>query len=329
MSSLRQRINDQNEQERHDLAVAVAKLLRKQPTNNKRHRQPIEDLARVLSKDACVAVRDALACELRECPFIPADVAERIAKDIDNIAIPFIRVNEALSDEFLAELVAECSEAKRIAVAARPAVGESLAFSISRHGGAPSVSRMVENEQAVVSRRVGLEVCDRFNDNPILLKQMADRDDLDVVVVDVLIDRLTRKVGRELVDRYGLAENYAQYISRRTRQRASKNTFSNASDEEVETFLRRLHNLGHLEADTLLHYLDSGETRFFRIALAIRAGIPLENVMILLERGGIAGMKRLLEKCGFAASVVRLLARNYFAVTGSCPTGADAAPTRH
>lgn len=308
-------MSGKTEKERCHLAHTVGRFLNLEDERDHR-RQAIEDLARLLAGDVCEAVRQALSEELRVCPFLPEDIAEKIARDVDAVAVPFVESSPVLSEEFLADLVEDCSEHVRGAVAARPGLGEAVAIRIVERGAEYSVGRLLVNDRAEVSSEIGFRVCERFGENDGLLISLSRRPDLRLVVIDRLVEKLSQDVSDKLVADYGLAEDYAGYLRAQTHRRALQHTFGGASDSEIEAYLKRLHRLGDLGPDMLLHFVETGELRFFRIALAVRAGIPEPNVARLLDEGGALGFDRLLEKGGIGEVVTKLIRTSYYSNFG-------------
>ena len=61
-------------------------------------RKGVEDAARVLVDDVSTQVREVLAFELRKCTILSHDIAEKIAKDIEQVAAPFLSLTTVFSD---------------------------------------------------------------------------------------------------------------------------------------------------------------------------------------------------------------------------------------
>lgn len=328
MIDMIQEIGKQTDQERQILAATVGHFLLQEPDEDDR-RQAIENLARLLAQDACEAVRMALSVELKDCSLLPGDLAKRIARDVDDVSLPFIEASPALTDDFLAELVEECSEAARAAVAGRPGLSEPLAYLISDIGGEQSVSRLMINEDAAVSKRVCFKICDRFDDEPIVLERMAERSDLTLIVIDKLIDKISTQVAEKLVQGYGLAEDYGHYIEGMTRRRAVESMFRGASEPEMQAYLARLHRQGQLGPEMLLHFLEIGEVGLFRVSISVRANVPEDNVVTLLEEGGSLGLERLMEKCGIGEAMSRLIRLSYYECIGNARRSVTSQAVRH
>lgn len=304
-------VGEQSDEERRHLAVTVGRFLLNENKHDDR-REAIENLARLLSHDASVAVREALAQEVKVCEFLPRDVAERIARDVEDVSIPFITESPVLSDEFLTELVEICSEAVRAVVAGRAGLSEPVGLAITEFGSSGSVATLMENHDAAVTEKICAAVCNQHSDDQEILQSMSERSDLTLIIVDRLVAHMSAYACEKLVAKYGLARDYASYLESQTRRHAIRATFASASDAEVEAYLSRLHRMDDLGPDILLHFLSEGEIRFFRIALGVRSCIPEENISLLLSEGGSVGLDGLLEKCGFKGAVLRLIRVQYF-----------------
>ena len=302
-------ISGQSEAERRHLADTVGRFLAVEPDDHRR--QPIEDLARILSQDLCLDVREALAKEVRSCGYLPEDLAETKATDDEDISIPFLSECPAISDRILEQIVRDTGEEARVAIAGRETIAEPVGFAIAEVGGETSVERLVENEGAEMSDRICLGMAERFEDRTDLMDKIASRPDLTLQIVDILIQRITEAAGSNLVQRYGLAEDYSSYVAGQSRRRALHKIFNGASDGEVEAYLRRLHRVGELTSDIILQFLGDGQMSFFEISMAVKANVPRSNISVLLREGGEAGLERMLEKTGIPEDLHPLMRTTY------------------
>lgn len=302
-------ISGQSESERTHLASTVGRFLAVEPEDHRR--QPIENLARILSVDLCLDVRETLAKEVRSCRFLPEDLAETIARDVEDISIPFLADCPGVSDRLLEQIAREASEDARLAIAGRDVVVEPVGFAISEIGAEASIARLIGNQGANISGRICLSVAERFEDDAELMGAIANRPDLTLSIVDILIQRITEAASSNLVQRYGLAEDYASYVAGQSRRRALHKIFCGASDGEVEAYLRRLHRVGELTSGIILQFLDDGQQSFFEISMAVKANVPRTNISVLLNEGGEVGFERMLEKSGIAADLYPLMRSTY------------------
>ena len=302
-------ISNQSETERSHLADTVGRFLTFEPDDHRR--EPVEHLARILSRDLCADVREILAREIRSCRFLPEDLAETIATDVEDISIPFLAECPGVSDRLLEQIARDAGEEARVAIAGRETLAEPVGFVISEVGAEASVARLVGNEGATISGRICLRVAERFDDDAALMAGIANRPDLTLSIVDILIRRITEAAGSNLVQRHGLAEDYASYVAGQSRRRALHKIFSGASDGEVEAYLRRLHRVGELSSNIILQFLADGQQSFFEISMAVKANVPRTNISALLNDGGKLGFERMLEKTGIAADLHPLMRTTY------------------
>ena len=212
-------------------------------------------------------MRNTLAREIRACQFLPEDLAATIAKDVEDISVPFLAECPGVSDHLLEQIARDAGEEARIAIAGRKTIAEPVSFAIAEVGGVVSIERLVDNEGAAISDRICVSVSERFEDRTDLMEKISNRPDLTLQIVDTLIQRITEAAGSSMVQRYGLAEDYASYLAGQSRRRALHKIFAGASDGEVEAYLRRLHRVGDLTSDIILQFLEDGQQSFFEISI--------------------------------------------------------------
>lgn len=282
------------EQDRLKLAVSTGQFLSKaSPTATER--VIFENLARALVTDADALVRAALAAEIRSCAAIPVVVAEKIAQDIEEIAIPFIALSPVLSEEFLADLVVDCSEAARSAVAGRSQISEPLCRSLARNSGKSTIARLLENKGAVCSGRVYLIALERFEDSPAVHNGLLSRDDLTLMIIDRLVERISAAASEALVKKYGLAADLAGYLQDQARRVALHRAMRQASEAQIDAYLRHQYSKGNISPDLLAQFLEGGLPELFRKALALSAGEEMETVETFLG-GGPSGLGLILDR---------------------------------
>jgi len=80
-------------------------------------RKIVEDIFRLMIRDAEVRVRQALAENLKRIPGVPHDVAIILARDVEAVALPMLEFSEVLTSEDLVAIVRSQGEEKQKAVA--------------------------------------------------------------------------------------------------------------------------------------------------------------------------------------------------------------------
>src|SRR5215468_1778838 len=67
-----------------------------------------ESIMAIMAGDAAVLVRRALSVALKNSPKLPRDIANKLAQDVETIALPIILNSPMLTDSDLVEIVRSC-----------------------------------------------------------------------------------------------------------------------------------------------------------------------------------------------------------------------------
>lgn len=109
----------------------------------------------------------------------PGNVVSKLANDEIDVAAPLLEFSSVLSDDDLIDIVANQSEAHRIAIAGRNVVPERVGEAIVEHGGASSVARLVKNNQAELGQKTIEKLMVRASTDNALANDMRGRTDID------------------------------------------------------------------------------------------------------------------------------------------------------
>ncbi len=270
-----------------------------------------EDLARILANDATVKVRELLATEIRNCPFLSPDIAEKIARDVDEVAAPFLLCTEALTAEALEEIVYQCGAGAREAIALREGLPEKVSYAISEVGHEKAVCNLLGNMSAEISDRICYKVTERFPESKSLMERMAERPDLSLTVVEILVDRLSDGYKNKIVSAYGLGEDYASYIAGETKRKALANLLEDATGPEIEAYLKKQFEEGKLSVDLLLQTLKDSNIRAFKYALSLKSGISMDEIEQALADDVDDSFKNLLIKADIGEQLIQLFISTY------------------
>jgi uncharacterized protein (DUF2336 family) len=125
-------------------------------------RRIAEEIVRLFARDAEVKVRRALADQVKASPNLPHDVALRLARDVEEVALPVIQFAAVLDDADLIAIVRSGDAARQGAVAGRARVSEAVAGEIIEHGAEAAVARLAANDGAALSERAFERLIARF-----------------------------------------------------------------------------------------------------------------------------------------------------------------------
>jgi uncharacterized protein (DUF2336 family) len=288
---------------RADIAAKMAATL-DSPALTASERRMAEDIIRSLARDVAVTVRAALAHHLRHAARLPPDIARRLAEDVDAVALPILAGSEALDDEILLAVLSHASAAKQQAIAGRAAVSESVAGALIETGCEQAVAALMRNGAAHIADSSLQTAIDRFGSSAAVQEGMVRRDSLPVTVAERLAVLVSDQLRAHLVAQHDLSPALAADIVLQGRERAIIQLGRGASREELEALLARMHRSGHLSSSLVLRALCMGDMDFFETALAIMAGVPVQNARILVHDPGSRGLALLCDRAGFPAPLL-------------------------
>ena len=104
-----------------DRAQAAHKICRSidEAALSPEERAHAEGIMAIMAQDAAVLVRRSLAVALKNSPKLPRELANKLAADVDSIALPVILNSPVLTDSDLVQILRACPPAKQVAVASR------------------------------------------------------------------------------------------------------------------------------------------------------------------------------------------------------------------
>jgi len=262
-----------------------------------------EDIVRIMAKDVTSRVRAALSESLKNHPNIPRDVALTLARDVEEVSLPFIEVSSVLTEGDLLEIVRTGSEEKQTAIARRADVTEKVADALVESGTEKVVATLLSNETAAVSEDAMERALDRFPDSQAVQTPLVNRAKLPVTVAERLVAMVSEQLRERLIAKHDLPSDMATDLVLQTRERATYGLVGGAGEGELARLVEQLRKSGRLTPSLLLRALCMGDLAFFETALAHLAQIPVANARLLIHDAGKLGMKSLFEKAGLPAKL--------------------------
>lgn len=262
-------------------------------------RESAHQILELLSVDAAQLVRQALATTLRNSPKLPRDIAQRLARDADVIAIPLLRNSPVLTDEDLVEIVLAGSPEKQIAIANRAALGEGLTEVIALYGCKPAVEAVALNEGASFSDEAYAGVLKRFADDNAIKGALISRPRLPLHITEKLVAMVTGELFDRLVNKHELPPQLAIEIASGARERATLDLVEQAGlASDPPRFVQQLHLNGRLTPSLIMRALCLGHVNFVEHALGELAGVPHSKAWLMIHDAGTLGLKTIFERAG-------------------------------
>ncbi len=272
-------------------------------------REIIEDIFRIMVRDAAVKVRQALSQSLKDSTDVARDVALALAHDVAEVAIPMIEFSEVLTEGDLIDLIESQGTDHRQAVARRERVSDKVAAALVDSGDAAAVATLVANEGAALSPATMGRVIDNYGHIRRVSEPLALRRQLPLTVAERLVNLVSEKIRQHLVTHHELSPDVAADLFLMAREKATLGLLQPGSNlRDVMELVEQLHRNGRLTPSLILRALCMGDVTFFEAALAVRADIPVANAHKLIHDRSRRGLVALCEKCGLSKKLVKIFA---------------------
>ncbi|MDO1558293.1 DUF2336 domain-containing protein [Brevundimonas sp. 2R-24] len=297
-ADIRRLVKSDDEDER---AAAAHKLCRRidRAELGEEERAAAQKILRVLAEDAAEMVRRALAVTLKCSDLLPRDVALRLARDVDAVALPVIAFSPVFTDEDLLDLVRSGAEARQVAVAGRPRVSRDVATGIADMACAAAVRTLCANDNADLSEPAMGRALDRFADRSEIVSAMAYRQVLPVSITERLVELASEAVREHLVTRHALAPETAIRLATAARERATVDLIDQAAAaQDLAKFCASLSARKALSASLLLRALARGCMPFVEHGLAELSGVAHHRAWLMVHDAGPLGLRAIYDRAG-------------------------------
>ncbi|HEX4196117.1 MAG TPA: DUF2336 domain-containing protein [Caulobacteraceae bacterium] len=285
-------------------AAAAHKLCRKidEAVLTDEDRKVADEILRVMAGDAAELVRRALAVTLKSSPMVPHDVAVKLAKDVDSVALPILNFSPVFTDQDLCEIVRVGGPIRQVAIASRPMLSENVTTTIVEHGVEKAVQTACANDNASFAERTLQTVVERFARSEAVLSAVAYRRALPLAVTEKLITVVSDQLRDHLINHHALTPEMALQIAMGSRERATIDLVDQAGrTPDVKSFVGHLHKAQRLSASLLLRALAHGHMTFFEWGVAELAGVPHHRTWLMIHDAGPLGLKAIYDRAGLPA----------------------------
>lgn len=290
---------------RSDLAKQVGSLFSSDELSGS-ERPIAQAILEKLVGDVEHEVRHALAIHVRSCAILPPALARKIAADIDEIAIPFIRVSPALSDSDLLAIVRSGSAGKQTAVAVRETVSGEVSEALVATGNRDAVAAVLGNEGASIPEPAYHRILQDFAGDEAVQGLMVERPSLPLGVIERLIQAVSDVLRERLIENHDLPADLADELVGQAGERTLMEDSSPVPHGFDGGYLAaRLYKSGRLTPTLLMRALCLGDARFFEVGIAMLAGIPIENAQTLVADRGPLGLRSLYDRAGLPPEFFR------------------------
>ncbi|MCE2889947.1 MAG: DUF2336 domain-containing protein [Hyphomonadaceae bacterium] len=289
-----------------DRALACYRLCRRidTVTLTDEERAYAEQILQIVVTGAAERVRRALAVTLKASPNLPPEIAAKLARDIESIAVPLLESSPVLNDEDLVEILESAEPARQYAIARRETLSETVTTALCNFAVDGAIIEALHNGGAEFNDVGMTRALDRFPTARALQEAMVERPILPVLVSEKLAARLTGELFDRLVEKHAMPPQMAIDLATNTRERAGIDLIAQAGlQADMKRYVQQLHLNGRLTPSFVLRALCQGEVRLVEYAFAELAGIPHNKAWLLVHDGGTMGLRAIFERANMPPSL--------------------------
>ena len=302
---IRALVRGADEDERATAAHKICRSIDQRPLSDpltEEERAAAHEILRVMAADAAESVRRALAITLKSSPVLPRDVAMKLARDVEAVAVPVLNYSPAFTDDDLAELVRQGTGVKQAAIAYRPELSQTVTTALADYGVEEALRIACANDNADFSEAALLKALERFPHSDAVKSSVGYRAALPLRVAERLTQVAGEALRQHLETHHDVASGPANELSADAAERATVDLAERASAvEDAGAFAAHLSQTGRLTASLLLRTLAQGNIRFFEHGVATLAGVPHQRTWMMIHDAGPLGLRAIYERAGLPA----------------------------
>ncbi len=268
----------------------------------------VSELLKLIVNDAAAMVRRALAITLKNSANLPHEVAQKLIRDVDSIAVPILSHSPVLDDEDLLDILKSKAAAKMMAISKRPHIAGKLVRAIVRFGDSRVVASVAANDGAEIDENLGAQMLDLYRDNDLIKESFIARRDLPPLVVEKLISMVSAEAAIRLNEKHEIPLDIALDIAGKAQERAQIDFISQSwVSRDLSSLTQRLAREDRLTTNLIIRAACCGQMRFVEHALALKAEISLRKSALMVHDGGPFGLRALCKRSGIGETNFVLL----------------------
>ncbi len=290
---------------RETLAGKIARLIPGLPANrvseiDQLTMQVLDSLAR----DEAVRVRQVLSEELAHLNLAPADIINRLARDVEiEVARPVLEHSGVLGDEDLLDIIHSGPVGGALeAIARRNGISSPIADGIAGAGCESAITTLLANDTAQIREETLDLLLAQAPRHEAWHAPFANRHGLPVRAITRLAHFVSRALLDVLAQRPEIPREDAEEIAEIVQLRMERSG-APVSDDDPELPARKARLMarqGRLDSDAIEDAISSGERGFVLAALSIMARAPAAIIEKIILSQSPQGMTALAWRAGLS-----------------------------
>jgi uncharacterized protein (DUF2336 family) len=254
-----------------------------------------EEILGLLSKDSEIEIRKILVRNLKNSTSVPKELALRLAKDVEAVAVPMLEISKALSEQdLLAIIKSTIYVASVAAIARRDDLSEVLANAIVDKSYDEAVTDLVENQQIKLSDKTLDRVIQQYHASGNIITALVERGGLSSAIIDRIMASVSEQLRDQLVREHQLDQKVATKIMDQTQEQAIMSMLvSSDNPKQLSELVSYLHQNKRLTGSMMMRSLCKGNITFFELAVAKLANIDereVHNILFSLNQAEIVDL---------------------------------------
>lgn len=291
-------VQDVSPEVRANATMRLARAV-KNPGLSDKDRAYANKVLAVISEDVSDLVRRALAVTLRNSPFIPKPILQKLISDIESIAVPLIQHSPILTDEDLSKVLTSGIAGKIRAVAARAELSNHVVLSLIQFGDAEAVGQLAANDSVTLSEEAAQSMIDAYREDDAIKTALINRASMPMSVVETLVEVSAGDIADRLYADTDLSRPQTKQIGSETYQRTLV-SFPNEhfSEKNLQNLIASMKQSGRLSSDVILRAMGLGQIGMVHYGLAALGGLSVRKVVLMLHDTGPFALRGLCAKAG-------------------------------
>jgi uncharacterized protein (DUF2336 family) len=254
------------------------------------------DIFRLLMRDAELRVRKTLANALKDNLSAPHDVVVALAKDSLEVAAPILEHSFVLTEQDLMSIVSAAKELGYMqAIAKRETLSKPLSHALIETRENKVIEQVVLNRGAALSDTSLAMLLKDHGRNQSIMESLVMRGGLPHSFAERLFSAVSDNLKKQLSKRYRFSAP-AESPVRAARETATLQFLSPwMSEQNIVELVREIDRNKRLKSSMIIRSLCIGDLRFFEVAMAQLAGVPVSNARLLMLDPGPLGFKALYD----------------------------------
>lgn len=257
----------------------------------------------ILSEDPARMVRQRFAEGVKDSPYLPANVAARLARDEIDVATPILRESPVLDDMIIGDIIETMPESYALSIADRQSLSDDMIDHLIQHKGTKRVAaRLLENEAADLSESVLMSFQEWGQSDPIIAERLHRRANLPFAFVSQGVVELAESVHWQSLGERTMSKFEATQLQNCFEGKAGQRRLPGGEQyHRLYRELREDFERGHLKPPRLLAFLRNLDIDRLECGFAVMTGLDRRWVRKLLYGSDKRGLIALCLKAEFAS----------------------------